>query len=114
MSAGAPPLPATPPKDIRVKGAVEQANLIQKVQLVYPPTAKAVGIQGTVLFEMVISKAGVSIDIRVIESRDDDITQSLTEAVRPWRYKPTLLYGNPVEVRTELKVNYAGRIILGH
>ncbi len=63
---------------------------------------------------MVISKAVVSIDIRVIESRDDDITQSLIEAVRQLRYKPTLLNGNRVEIRTELKVNYAGKIILGY
>lgn len=96
----------TPSKPIRVGGAVEQANLVQKVQPLYPSAAKAAGIQGTVLFEMVISKEGVPVDIRVLESPNDDLTQSALDAVRQWRYKPTLLYGNPVEIVTDVVVNY--------
>jgi protein TonB len=85
---------------------VEQANLVQKVQPLYPSAAKAAGIQGTVLFEMVISKEGVPVDIRVLESPNDDLTQSALDAVRQWRYKPTLLNGNPVEIVTDVVVNY--------
>ncbi len=104
---GTPAASSTAPsKPIRVGGAVEQANLVQKVQPIYPVAAKAAGIQGKVLFEMVISKEGVPIDIRVLESPDDDLTQSALDAVRQWRYKPTLLNGNPVEIVTNVVVNY--------
>jgi TonB family protein len=93
-------------KPIRIGGAVEQANLIQKVQPVYPTAAKAAGVQGKVLFEMVVSKDGVPIDIRVLESPDDELTQSALDAVRQWRYKPTLLNGDAVEIVTNVVVNY--------
>jgi TonB family protein len=95
-----------PSKPIRVGGAVEQANLVQKVQPIYPTAAKVAGIQGKVLFEMVISKEGVPIDIRVLDSPNDDLTQSALDAVRQWRYKPTLLNGSPVEIVTDVVVNY--------
>jgi protein TonB len=68
-----------------VGGAVEEANLVQKVRPNYPTIAKAAGIQGTVSFEMVISKEGVPIDIRVLDSPNDDLTQSALDAVRQWR-----------------------------
>jgi TonB family protein len=104
---GTPAAPsAGAPKQIRIGGAVEEANLIRKVQPIYPAAAKAAGIQGTVLFEMVISKEGEPLDIRVVSSPDDDLTQSALEAVRQWRYKPTLLNGNPVEIVTDVIVNY--------
>jgi protein TonB len=53
-----------------------------------------------------ISVAGVPQEIRVISSPSDDLTQSALEAVRQWRYRPTLLNGAPVEVITEVMVNY--------
>jgi TonB family protein len=95
-----------PAKPMRVGGAVEQANLVQKVQPIYPTAAKAAGLQGKVLFEMVISKEGVPIDIRVLASPSDDLTQSALDAVRQWRYKPTLLNGEAVEIVTDVVVNY--------
>jgi TonB family protein len=91
---------------LRVGGAVEQANLLQKVQPLYPKSAKAAGIQGQVVLETVISKDGVPLDIRVVASPDDDCAQSALEAVRQWRYKPTLLNGQPVEIVTDILVNY--------
>jgi len=93
-------------KRIRVGGALEQANLIQKVQPIYPAAAKAARIQGAVTFEVVVSKDGIPVDIRVLSSPDDDLTQSALEAVRQWRYRPVLLNGSPVEIVTEVLVNY--------
>jgi TonB family protein len=105
---GTPAATPTPsaPKPLRVGGALEQANLIVKIQPIYPTAAKAAGIQGTVLFEMVVSKEGEPLDIRVLSSPDDSLTQSALDAVRQWRYKPTLLNGNPVEIVTDVVVNY--------
>jgi TonB family protein len=81
-------------------------NLVTKVQPIYPKAAKMAGVQGVVLLETVISKEGEPLDIRVISSPNDDLTQSSLEAVRQWRYRPTLLNGNPVEIVTDVNVNY--------
>lgn len=99
-------LAASPPDRIRVGGKVEQANLIRKVQPVYPAEAKTAGLQGTVELEAVISKEGVPLEIRVVRSPGDQLSQSALEAVRQWRYRPTLLNGNPVEIVTDVIVNY--------
>lgn len=96
----------TAPQAIRVGGEFEQAKLITKVQPIYPPSAKAAGVQGTVTLDVTISKDGVPEDIRVISSPSDDLTQSALEAVRQWRYSSTLLNGQPVAIVTDVIVNY--------
>jgi TonB family protein len=91
---------------VRVGGEVAQENLVRKVQPVYPASAKAAGVQGTVDLEVVISKDGVPEEITVTSSPSDDLTQSSLEAVRQWRYRPTLLNGEPVDIVTHVIVNY--------
>ena len=97
---------STDGQPIRIGGKVAQANLVTKVQPIYPISAKQAGIQGTVDLETVISKDGVPLEIRVNSSPSDDLTQSALEAVRQWRYRPTLLNGEPIEVVTNVIVNY--------
>jgi TonB family protein len=94
------------PQPIRVGGELEQAKLINKVQPVYPASAKAAGIQGRVTLDVTISPDGVPEDIRVLSSPSDDLTQSALEAVSQWRYSSTLLNGQPVAVVTDVIVNY--------
>ncbi len=94
------------PKRVRIGGQVAQANLIFKKQPVYPAAAKAAGVQGTVELETVISREGVPLEIRVVRSPSDDLSESSLEAVRQWRYRPTLLNGNPIEIVTDVIVNY--------
>jgi TonB family protein len=91
---------------IRIRGEVAQTNLARKVQPVYPASAKSAGIQGTVELEVVISKDGVPAELRVVSSPGDDLSNSALEAVRHWRYRPTLLNGDPVEIVTTVIVNY--------
>jgi protein TonB len=95
------------PKKIRVGGQVAQNNLFRKVQPLYPAAAKAARIQGTVELEAVISKDGVPSELRVVSSPNDDLSASSLEAVRQWRYRPTLLNGNPVNIVTTVIVNYS-------
>jgi TonB family protein len=95
------------PKKIRVGGQVAQNNLLRKVQPVYPAAAKAARTQGTVELEAVISKDGVPSELRVVSSPSDDLSASSLEAVRQWRYRPTLLNGNPVNIVTTVIVNYS-------
>ena len=56
-------------KRLRVGGAAEQMNLVTKVQPIYPAAAKAARVQGAVTLEMVVSKEGEPLDLRVISSR---------------------------------------------
>ena len=91
---------------VRIEGEVAQSNLIRKVQPIYPVPAKVARTQGTVELEADISKEGVPVEIRVVSSPSDDLSQASLEAVRQWRYRPTLLNGNPVEIVTEVIVNF--------
>jgi TonB family protein len=95
---------ATPP--LNLDPNIAENNLIRKVQPVYPASAKANHVQGRVELEVVLSVEGVPVDIRVLSSPDDALTQSALEAVRQWRYRPALWNGNPIEVVTQVTVNY--------
>jgi len=93
------------PQRIRVGGNVQSNNLIKKVTPLYPPDAKAARIQGTVRFTATIGKDGSIINLELV-SGHPLLAESAQDAVRQWIYKPTLLNGNPVEVITQIDVNY--------
>lgn len=93
-------------KPIRIGGAVAQSNLTAKLQPVYPPAAKSARIQGTVELEITVTKDGIPAELRVLRSPSDDLSESALEAVRQWRYRPTLLNGAPVEIVSTVVVNY--------
>jgi periplasmic protein TonB len=106
-SAPPPPPPPKPktPKRIRVGGQVEAAKLIYKPTPEYPPLAKMARIQGTVRLEAIISKDGTIQDLKVL-SGHPLLVKAALDAVKQWRYQPTLLNGEPVEVVTEIDVNF--------
>lgn len=93
------------PQRIRVGGGVISANLITKVAPVYPPLAKQARIQGTVSLTAIIGADGAVQNLEVI-SGHPLLVQAAMEAVKQWLYKPTLLNGNPVEVITQVDVNF--------
>ncbi len=99
--AGAPPAPL----QIRVGRNVQQAKLLNKVHPVYPPEAKAQGIQGAVRLQATIAKDGTVANLQVL-SGDSTLAAAALDAVRQWRYQTTLLNGDPVEVVTEIQVNF--------
>jgi protein TonB len=108
LASSAPPPPppkAATPKRIRVGGQVEAAKLIFQPKPEYPPLAKMARIQGTVRLEAIISKDGTIQDLKVINGHPLLVKAAL-EAVQRWRYQPTLLNGEPVEVVTEIDVNF--------
>jgi protein TonB len=108
-TASAPPPPPPPkaatPKRIRVGGQVEGARLIFQPKPEYPPLAKMARIQGTVRLEAIISKDGTIQDLKTV-SGHPLLIKAAIEAVSRWRYQPTLLNGEPVEVVTEVDVNF--------
>jgi periplasmic protein TonB len=93
------------PQRVRVSSGVSSGLLIKKVQPSYPPLARQARIQGTVVLHAVISKDG-SIENLTLVSGHPMLAPSAIEAVKQWRYKPYLLNGEPVEVDTEVQVNF--------
>jgi len=109
MPAAPPPpkpveKPPTPQR-IRVGGNVQAANLIRKVTPVYPPLAKQARVQGTVRFTAIIGKDGTIQNLQLV-SGHPLLVAAAQEAVKQWQYKPTLLNGEPVEVVTQIDVNF--------
>ena len=101
-----PPPPSVAPKRIRVGGQVESARLIFQPKPEYPQLAKMARIQGTVRIEGVIGTDGTIQSLKVI-SGHPLLIKAATDAVRQWRYQPTLFNGEPVEVVTEIDLNFA-------
>ena len=105
----APPPPPPPPKEapkrIRVGGQVQQARLLSQPKPIYPPLAKQARIQGVVRLEAIISKNGTIDQLRVVQGHPL-LVQSALDAVRQWRYQPTFLNNEPVEVSTTIDVNF--------
>lgn len=93
------------PGKIRVGGNVQATNLIQKVTPVYPAEAKAARIQGVVRFTATISKDG-SVEQLDLVSGHPLLVPAARDAVLQWRYRPVLLNGNPVEVVTQIDINF--------
>jgi TonB family protein len=99
-----PPGPETPAR-IRVGGMVESAKLIYKLSPVYPPEAEQARVRGVVKLDVVIGRDGTVQDVKLL-SGDSSLAEAAIAAVRQWRYKPTTLNGDPVEVATEVDVNF--------
>lgn len=97
--------PAGPPTRIRIGGNVQQAKLLVKVTPVYPPEAKAQRIEGQVRLEATLGKDGKVENLQVL-SGDPLLAAAALDAVRQWQYQTTLLNGDPVEVVTEIAVNF--------
>ena len=106
-----PPAPAQPAKPkpasapLRVTTGVAEANLVHRVMPVYPPLAKSARVQGTVEFTAVINKEGQIENLRLVRGHPL-LVEAAREAVLQWRYRPTLLNGQPVEVVTDIVVNF--------
>jgi protein TonB len=105
-STAAPPPPKAALKRITVGGQVQAAHLVNKVQPGYPPLARQTRISGTVKLHAIIGKDGVVQQLQVV-SGHPLLVQSALDAVRQWRYQPTLLNGEPVEVDTEIDVIFS-------
>jgi periplasmic protein TonB len=93
------------PQRVRVSQGVSSGLLVRKVQPNYPPLARQARIQGTVVLHAVISKDG-SIENLQLVSGHPMLAPAAIEAVKQWKYKPYLLNGEPVEVDTEVMVNF--------
>jgi TonB family protein len=110
VTAKAPPpvpSPGVVPRRIRVGGSVQATRLTFKSDPVYPEDARQRGIEGTVLLNAVIGTDGRLAAVTPLNALvDPALTRSAVDAVSQWRYEPTLLNGEPVQVVTNITVDF--------
>jgi periplasmic protein TonB len=102
----APPPPKPAQQRIRQGGQVQAAKLVNKVQPLYPPLARQTRISGTVRLHAIIAKNGSVEQLEVI-SGHPLLVQAALDAVRQWKYQPTTLNGENVEVDTTIDVIFS-------
>jgi TonB family protein len=87
-------------------GKVSQGKLIHRVEPEYPPAARQAYIQGTVVLCGTIAKDGTLRNLRA-SSGPEELIPSAMKAVEQWRYEPYLLDNEPVDVNSEIQVNFS-------
>jgi len=112
--AGAPPpdlgdsraLGARPMlQTMKVSQGVSQGLLVKKVQPIYPKNALFMHVEGAVELVATISKAGDITHVTALKG-DGQLAKAAIDAVKQWKYKPYLLNGEPVEIQTEMTINF--------
>ena len=90
---------------LTISQGVSQGLLLKKVQPVYPPSALRMRTEGAVKLSATVGKTGSITTVKVI-SGEPLLGQAAMEAVKQWKYKPYLLNGDPVEIQTEVTINF--------
>lgn len=103
-----PVMPSEPPATVRPTfrpSNLLEGSLIRRVQPVYPPLARSARVQGAVVLFAVISQAGTIQNLRLV-SGHPMLVPAAIEAVSQWRYRPYILNSEPIEVETQITVNF--------
>jgi TonB family protein len=96
------------PSRLRIGGDVQASKIVHKVIPIYPASAKAAGVQGSVILHAVIGMDGRPLSLRVVNNDiDPELARAAIEAASQWRYRPTLLNGEPIEIDTTIMVNFS-------
>jgi protein TonB len=93
------------PMRVRVSRGVADKNKIRDVKPEYPQRARANGIQGNVLLQVVIDTTGKPTNIKVLQG-DPILAEAAMDAVRQWRYEPYTIKKKPVEVETTILIQF--------
>ncbi|HEY3441543.1 MAG TPA: energy transducer TonB [Paludibaculum sp.] len=89
----------------RVGGNVQDALVISRKIPEYPALARSMRVEGKVVFQAVIGTAGTIQQLQLV-SGHPLLVQAAMDAVRQWRYRPTMLNGDPIEVDTVISVSF--------
>jgi periplasmic protein TonB len=103
VDSGTAPKPVL--QSVNISQGVSQGLLVKKVQPVYPRSAMTMRIEGVVELMATISKTGNITGVKVLKG-DPQLTRAAADAVKQWKYKPYLLNGEPVEITTQVTVNF--------
>ena len=97
--------PPVRPPERRVVSQIALGRLVDQVQPVYPPMAVRIRLEGTVVLRALVGRDGRISSVQVL-SGHPFLVDSARAAVSQWRYRPYLLNGQPIEVETQITVNY--------
>ena len=104
-----PVLPVAPPPTLNHPlrlSRMKEGDLIRKALPVYPALARSARIQGIVILQAIISKQGTIENLKVLAGHPL-LAPAAIDAVRQWRYRPYVLNNEPVEVETQITVNFS-------
>ena len=90
---------------VQVGSGVVGGLLISRVNPLYPPIARQARVQGAVVLKALIAKDGTITNLELI-SGHPMLAPAAIDAVKQWRYRPYLLNGEPVDVETQIQVNF--------
>ena len=85
---------------------MSEGDLLRKILPTYPALARSARVQGQVVLQAVISKQGAIENLKVLTGHPLLVPAAI-EAVRQWRYRPYVLNNEPVEVETQITVNFS-------
>jgi TonB family protein len=86
-------------------GSSLEGMLLQKVLPMYPARARKEGLQGQVVLKAVIAKDGTIADLRPLQG-PQELSAAAIDAVQHWRFRPYQMNGKPVEVETDIRLNF--------
>ncbi|MGI8783062.1 MAG: TonB family protein [Acidobacteriota bacterium] len=97
--------PSKSAEPLRLKADAAGPKLIHKIDPVYPAKAKRAGVEGSVILQVTINAQGEVSEVR-LERGHELLKDAAMEAVRQWRYRPTLLNGNPIAVVIAVTIEF--------
>jgi TonB family protein len=106
-SVAAPPPPPKSGEPVRIDGGVQAGNLIYHPNPPYPPLARTARIEGKVTLQATIAADGSIKNLTVITSSNPLLLTGVIDTVRTWKYKPTIINNQAVEVLTTITINFA-------
>ena len=98
-------LPKQPQQTLRVSQGVSQGLLVKRVTPLYPQQARQMRLEGAVLLLATIGKSGDVTNVKQLNG-DGILGRAAADAVRQWKYKPYYLNGEPIEIQTQITVNF--------
>jgi len=101
----APPAPG-PEGPVRVGGQIREPRKLVDTRPSYPEVARRARIEGVVILELTVDRQGSVRNVDVLRGLPMGLTEAAVDAVRQWRYEPTLLDGRPIEVLIVVTVNF--------
>jgi protein TonB len=102
---GSSSAPAPHLQTLNISQGVSRGLLVKQVQPTYPAGALRLNVEGQVLLMATITKDGDTTAVKVLKG-DSRLAHAAVEAVKQWKYKPYLLNGEPVEIQTQVAVNF--------
>ncbi|MGA7424206.1 MAG: energy transducer TonB, partial [Candidatus Sulfotelmatobacter sp.] len=105
LMGGESKAPAPVLETLKVSQGVSRGLLVKRTAPEYPASAMQMHIEGAVELEATISKSG-DISAVKVASGNPQLARAAVDAVKQWKYKPYLLNGEPVEIRTQITVNF--------